>query len=537
MEIQVRPLSGHPLVEQYLAQDARVLEFFSGSPFDPEAYFDRATEVAARFTKEQRLAMAEAVRPLSGEASARLDAIRSGNGFFVTTGQQPGLFGGPLYTVHKALSAVALAANLERVLEAPVLALFWVASDDHDWAEANHAHVLDTGNTLRRLALEGEAAPPRSMGRRPLDDTVESALDELAQALPPSDFVPVLLERLQRAYSPGETVAAAFTETLAALLDGLSVGLVDGQSPVIRRLALPVVREEVADPEASEAALRGTTDALEAAGYGTQVPILPGASNVFHEDEEGGRERLVRSGGGWTLRSSGRTLSAGDVERYLEEEPERFSANVVLRPVVESAVFPTLAYVAGPGEIRYLAQTGGLFERHGVPMPLVYPRWSVTLVESKVAKVLAKFGLETDAFRRPVHEVIAERVRDDVPETVTEELARLRARIGEGYEALLEAAREVDPTLKGPINGARNEAFRGLGEVEKKIRHHVKLAGEVELDQIEKAAVNLAPLGKPQERVLNVHQYLARYGAELIPSILEGIAAETHVTAPPRATL
>jgi bacillithiol synthase len=531
MEIQVQPLSGHPLVDDYLAQDPRILDFFPGSPFDPEAYAARKEAIAGRFDDEHRRAMAEAVRPLSREAADRLDAVRAGDGFFVTTGQQPGLFGGPLYSIYKALSAIALAAALEKVVDAPVLPLFWVASDDHDWAEANHVHLLDTGNSLVRLTLEGGAEPPRSMGRRRLGGTVESTLNELSQALPPSEFAPILLERLRRAWSPDRTVAAAFMETLAGLLDGLPVGLVDGQSPVVRRLALPVVRAELSDPEASEAALRGRTEALETAGYGVQVPILEGASNVFLEDDEGGRERLIRSGDGWLLRSSGRPLGAGEVEGMLAREPDRFSANVVLRPVVESAVFPTLAYVGGPGEIRYLAQTAGLFERHGVPMPVVYPRWSVTLVESKVGKVLEKFGLEASAFHRPVAELIAERVREEVPEEVTEEVSRLRSRIGEGYAALLDAARVVDATLKGPINGARNEAFRGLAEVEKKIRHHVKLAGEVELEQIEKAAVNLAPLGKPQERVLNVHQYLARYGDELIPSILDRISAETHRTA------
>jgi bacillithiol biosynthesis cysteine-adding enzyme BshC len=259
---------------------------------------------------------------------------------------------------------------------------------------------------------------------------------------------------------------------------------------------------------------------LDAAGYEVQVPILPGASNVFHEDGEHGRERLVREDGAWVLRASKRRLADDELAALLDREPERFSANVVLRPVVESAVFPTLAYVAGPGEVRYLAQTGGLFAAHGVGMPLVYPRLSVTLVEAKVRKVLDKFGLDVDAFARPVHELVAEAVREDVPESVEGAVAKVKQSLGEGYQALFEAAREVDPTLKGPIFHARNEGFKALSEVEKKIRHHVKLKQETELEQLEKAAVNLAPGGAPQERVLNVHQYVARYGAELLAALL-----------------
>ena len=154
-------------------------------------------------------------------------------------------------------------------------------------------------------------------------------------------------------------------------------------------------------------------------------------------------------------------------------------------------------------------------------MPLVVPRLSVTLVEGKVGKVLEKFGLDVEDFGRPVQEVVAGVVREEVPEAVAAAVGRLRGSVQEGYEALHEVAKEIDPTLKAPIFQARGEAFKGVAEVEKKIRQHLKARNETELEQVEKAAVNLAPLGKPQERVLNVHQYLARYGHGLLNTILE----------------
>jgi bacillithiol synthase len=537
MQIHVHRLGGDRLVDDYLAGEDRILRFFAGSPYDGDAYLARAESLDARFGGPHRSAMVEAVHPLGPEAATKLESIAAGNGYFVTTGQQPGLFGGPLYTVHKALSAVVLARRLEGILDAPVLPIFWIASDDHDWAEANHAHLLDPSNRLRRLALLGDPDPPRSMGRRQLGSSADPALDELAQALPASDFTASVLERIRGAYSPRETVASAFGKTLTALFEGLPLGLVDGQDPVVRTLGAEVLGQELENGPAHEAALRERTDRLEAAGYTAQVVILPGASNVFHEDDEHGRERLLHEDGDWVLRASGRRLGGRELRQLWSEEPERFSPNVVLRPVVESAVFPTLAYVAGPGEVRYFAQTGGLFERHGLSMPLVFPRLSVTLLESKVVKVMEKFGLGLAEFRQPVHELITAVVREDVPEPVRSALSALRARIGEGYQAVFEAARAVDPTLKGPIFHARNEAFMGLGEVEKKVRQHVKLKRETDLEQIEKAAANLAPLGKPQERVLNVHQYLARYGDELIPAILEAVENELAVAGRKRAPL
>jgi bacillithiol biosynthesis cysteine-adding enzyme BshC len=282
-----------------------------------------------------------------------------------------------------------------------------------------------------------------------------------------------------------------------------------------------VLRKELQNTAAHERALASQTERLAGAGYEAQVPILPGAANVFFENDDG-RERLVREDGAWRLRASRRTLTDDELWELFDASPEAFSPNVVLRPVVESAVFPTLAYVGGPGEVRYLAQTGCLFEAHGVGMPVVFPRLSVTLVEGKVEKVLDKFGLgESDFLARPVHEVISSVVRDDVPEPVQTAVGDLRKAIQEGYQALFDAAKPIDPTLKGPIFHARNEGFKAVADVEKKIRHHIKLKEETELEQIEKAAANLVPDGKPQERVLNVFQYLARYGDAIIPAILD----------------
>lgn len=521
MEIRVRAVKGNRLVEDYVRGEAGLAPFFAGHPFDARAYHRKADEVRGRFGADALADMAKAVRPLGEEASGKLDRIAAGDGFFVTTGQQPGLFGGPMYTVHKTLSAIALARRLENLLEVPVLPLFWVASDDHDWAEASRTSVLDTDNTLRTVSLGEAPDPPRSMGRTPLAGAAETALDELAEALPSSEFTPAIMDRLRAAYGRG-TVADAFTATMEAMFQGLPLAVVDAQDTAVRRLGEPILRRELEAAEAHEGALRRQTERLGASGYGAQVPILPGATNVFHEDDEHGRERVLREDGSWVLRASKRVLSDTDLWSLFEDTPERFSANVVLRPVVETAVFPTLAYVAGPGEVRYLAQTGCLFAAHEVGMPMVYPRLGVTLVEGKVRKVLDKFGLEEgDLVGRPVHEVIAGVVHDDVPEPVQAALADLRQAVQERYQAVYEAAEAVDPTLKGPIFGARNEGFKAISEVEKKIRQHVKLKEETELEQIEKAAANLAPQGKPQERVLNVHQYLSRYGDGLIPAILE----------------
>lgn len=520
LEIRIEGVSGPQLVSDYLAGREALAPFFAGFPWDPEAYRRKAEEVEGRFDRSARARMAEAIRPASPRAAERLARLVDEGGVLVTTGQQAGLFGGPLFTVHKALSAVRLAEALEGVLGRPALPLFWVASDDHDWDEVRRTAVLDVDNRLRRLELPASpdgASPP--MSRRPLGEDVEPTLAQLRGALPDTDFSGELLEALRRAYRPERTVAAAFADLLVDLLAPFDVLLVDSAHPRVKELAVPVLLRELEGSEAHEERLRRQTERLRAAGYHAQVPILPGATNVFLDEEEGGRERLIREDGRLVLRRSGRPRAAGDVLARVEREPERFSPNVLLRPVVETAIFPTVAYVAGPGELSYFAQIGCLFRDHGFQPPLVFPRFSVTLIEGKVRKVLDKFDLPPEELAHPMHEVAGRILRDDLPEPVREAVGGLRRSIGEGYGRLESAARGIDPTLKGPIGSARGAAFHELEQVERKIVHHLKVRREVELEQLEKAAANLFPEGQPQERILNPFQYLVRYGRGLLAEV------------------
>jgi len=188
------------------------------------------------------------------------------------------------------------------------------------------------------------------------------------------------------------------------------------------------------------------------------------------------------------------------------------SPNVLLRPVVESAVFPTLSYVAGPGETAYYAQLADYFDAFGIGMPVIHPRFGATAVESKIRKVLDKFELDIQDLGRPFHEISSELAREEIPESVRRAIATLRGAIGKGVGELQAAVREVDPTLKGPVQHVRSQGFAALEDLERKIVHAMKRENEIALAQLQKAQLHLFPEGKPQERVLNPFYYLVRYG-------------------------
>jgi bacillithiol biosynthesis cysteine-adding enzyme BshC len=538
LEVRTEPLAGSAIVRDLLAGDARLSGFYAGHPLDPAAYARKLDEVGARLAVADRRAVAGAVRATTAAAAARWERIVRGDGVVVTTGQQAGLFGGPLYTIYKTLSAIRLAETLETALGIPVAPLFWVASDDHDWTEVDHTHVLDARNELHRIALGADPeAPPVPMSARMLGTEVEAAVAALAALLPTSEFAPAILDLVRSAYQPGRSMAAAFGALLAGLFSGFDLLLVDPSHPAVKRAASPVLERELTHAVAHTRLLAAQSERLRAAGYEPQVPISDDASNVFLHDAHG-RERLVREAGSWLLRRTKRALADAELHALLAAEPERFSPNVLLRPVVESAIFPTICYVGGPSEVAYFAQIGCLCRAHGLEPPIVFPRFSVTLIEAKVRKVLDKFSMDAVEFRRPFHELATQRVRDEMPAAVTGPLERVRRALRGEYDALRDAAAAIDPTLRKWIEGVRNAALAESESAEKKVASHLKKKSEVELEQLRKAASNLFPESSPQERLLNVLPYIARYGSGLLPDVAramqvqlipDGVAAWTGV--------
>jgi bacillithiol biosynthesis cysteine-adding enzyme BshC len=525
LRVHVEPLPGPRLVHDYYDAAPALAPFFAGSPWDVTSWQRVADDVSAYFDAERRQAMRHAIRAGNDAARSKLDRIANGQGFFVQTGQQAGLFGGPLYTVHKILTAIRLAQQLEARLSVPVAPLFWIAADDHDFAEVNHAYVLTPDHELKRLELRDDGGVPASMQRRQLGAQIEQVLAELRTLLPPAESADQLHALLHSAYRPENSLADAFNALIAFLFDRFELLITSSAQPVLKQLAVPLLRFELTNAEAHEDAVNGQTQKLVSLGYHEQVPVRSDAANVSYEDAHG-RDRLMRLGTDWELSRSKLRFSNQEITELLQQEPLRFSANVLLRPVIASAVFPTLAYVGGPAEISYFAQIGCLFEAHGVPMPLVVPRASVEVVEYKVQKVLDKFHLQTSDVRTPFDRLVTRVVRAELPPEISETIAWLRDALSEGYARLVQAATHIDPTLQGPLESARNASHKTLVDMDRKIVRHLKRRNAVELEQLKRAASSLYPNGEPQERVISVVTYYARYG----PAILDAIAQRIEFT-------
>lgn len=462
-------------------------------------------------------ALGEAVYPGSRAAARRL--VEPG-ALAVTTGQQPGLFTGPLYTVHKALSARALAVVLERRWRRPVVPVFWVAGDDHDYAEGSRAAWLSTAGELVSVDLPPRAAgaPLTPMYREPVPPEAADLLARLEDTTPPGDARDEVLAWLRRHYRPGVSLAAAFGEALAELLAPLGVVCLDGASPALKRRAWPLLRSALAAREELDTLLGARAGELVRRGADPGVKVGDGATLVMLE-AAAGRDRLLPDGAGYVTRRSGERFTAADLERIAEQEPERLSANVLLRPVVESTVLPTAAYLAGPGELRYLQLAQALYPPLGAHPQRPVPRWSGVLVEPRVTRTLDKLGLTLEEVLREGPSVHLRLARDAVPPAFESAAGALRAGIESGYQRLVDEIAGIDPTLERPARSAMGHALGGVGELEKRVLQAVRRKQTEVQGQVDRVLAALTPGGEPQERVLGLPGFAARYGLELVTEL------------------
>lgn len=520
LAIRVASLPGPKLVRDYLSGESSALAFFRGSPLSLETYREALPELQSQFGRAERERAAAALRPTSPLAAERLARFVEEGGAVVTTGQQTGLFTGPLYTIHKILGAVTLAEALERELRILVLPVFWSASEDHDWAEVNHAWMFGPRENLRRIGLADGEARAVPMSNRLLGSGIESVEENLSHLLGGYQFAPDYLRLVEGAYQPGRSVSGAFRDVVEALFEPFHLLTTDAADPALKRESASVMRRALAGAAEHEAVLRVASQRLQQEGYHAQVNLVPGAANLFLHTEAG-RERLHRSAQGWRTRVSRRIFSDEEVNALISKAPGRVSPNVFLRPVVERAVFPVLAYVAGPGEISYFAQIHDLYSCFGISPPIVFPRPSVTLAPSELEAALADLGFNVSDLTAPESELSTQLARRLVPAAVFEAVEMLRSSTVGGYRALLGTVPDPDGSVERALGRLRNRALRDLREAERSVVHHTKEQEAARMQLLARARAVLRPRGEPQERVLNILPFLARYG----PTLLDGIAS------------
>jgi len=420
----------------------------------------------------------------------------------VITGQQTGLFTGGHYTVLKAITVIKLASALTEAGVAAV-PIFWIASEDHDYQEIEWASVLDRDSAVQQLRVDLSNADSRPSGWLALRDDVSEAITKCLASLPDSEFRPAVADLLAKSYQPGLSPADAFGRMMARLFDGSGMIFVNPLDNELRKLVTPTLHQVVRQNSEIRTAVLARSRALSKAGYHEQVKIDENFTGFFAYRDK-----------------SRQPLRPEELSTDLSLSP-----NVLVRPAMQDALFPTAAYVGGPAEVAYFAQAAAVYEALKRPVPPVVPRISATILEPRVSRAMRKYGIEfPDVFRG--RDVILRKAVASVQGV--EAFDRARDHITAELESLRPALTAVDATLDGALDTSRQKIMHQVEALRTKFVNAEARRNETLERHLETIANSLFPEKKLQERVLNVTSFLGRYGLGFISRLQESLSLDSR---------
>lgn len=486
----------------------RVARFYPHPEHDLDSYRAAAAEVD--LPDDRRAALVEALRELNGP-SASLEKLSRPGTVAVVTGQQVGLFSGPSYTVYKALTAAKIAASLSEN-GVPAVPVFWLATEDHDFAEVNHAYVFDTQHRPKRLEMV------RPDGSQPVGDVALASppLEELRTALAGLPFGDEVVRLTEEAYHPGATMGSAFHDLLQRILGKFGILCVDPMARPFRELAAPALRTALDLAPDLTADLLERNRELVDAGYHAQVHVEPNTSLVFLL-ENGKRLALRRQERDYL--QAGRRFSTAE----LTERAASLSPNALLRPVVQDSMLPTVAYVGGPAEIAYLAQSAVLYRRILGRQPVAVPRAGFTVLDSRSSKQLDRYGLKLQDFfagEVGLREGIAAKL---IPPAVVATMRDSRAAVDATVARLQRELSSFDPTLGSALDRSARKVRYQFEKMERKVGREV-LARNARANAHAASLYGLIfPEKHLQERLYSFLPFLAKHGFDLVDRVYESI--------------
>ncbi len=514
------------LASDYAFDYHHVAPFFAGNPAAPEAW-TAAVARAQRYPRDREAlaAVIDAQQRQWGAPAAAQDAARrlaDPTSVAVVTGQQAGLFGGPQFTLLKALTTIKAARQASAAYGVPVVPIFWIDAEDHDWPEVRSCAVFDAELARRVVTLRDlDGAGERPVARLILDAGITEAIASLVDVLPPTEFTGPLLEDLRASYEPGVGMADAFGGWLGRVLGPHGLVVYNSADPATKPLVRDLFAHEIHHGDAVQLAAEAG-EALRAAGYHAQVTPHDGGLALFHLD--GGRKSIRRDGTAFLVGDTRRTRE--DLLAEVREHPGHFSPSVLLRPLVQDALFPTIAYVAGPNELAYLGQLRDVYVHFGVPMPLMLQRASVTLVDANARRFLDRTGLPFSALRRQDEAALNQVLEAQLPPGIERALEDIVQLVEERMQGLAAAVPQIDPTLEGATRSTLGKMQHELRTLHGKIIHAAKRRDDTLRRQFRHAQGLAFPGGHPQEREIGFVFFLNRYGPALIDRLLEELPIE-----------
>ena len=509
------------------------LDFIAGADNARRFYLcDDPAKVAAalderRFPREQMAAILEKQNRIYGASEKTFDNIarlKDPSAVCVFSGQQAGLFSGPFLVVLKALAIAKAAALYEKQLKRPVIPIFWIAGDDHDFDEANHTYVL--GREGEPVLVSYQAKPDLELPTSQIPFSDEAELHRVKQhlkdTLGTTDFTGELYDLVERSYTIEDNFVTSFGKFMSALTRESGVVFFSPGDEEAKKLAAPLFEAILDKQDELHDTLTGTNDAIEKAGYHIQVEKKDNSSHLFYNLE--GRKPIMREDGGFQV--GDRLFSKEELSECLQKCPERFSPDVITRPVLQSFLFPVVSQKGGPAEIAYLAQINPLFGLLGTVPPCHVGRASATLLEKRFEKIMDDHQIEFGELTGDIEQVINRVMLASFPHDLEEKFIKLRHDVRTNFTSFTEDSLRFDPSLAKFAEQIMGKVDFNLNAFEGKVFSSHKKKSQQTRDRIYRLGHGVFTNRGLHERSLNITYFLAKYGMGLIDYIYETLDSE-----------
>lgn len=533
--LRVRALSFERIPQQtklfldYLRDPLALRRFYPNAVRFHHELAARAPEVVAAH-RTDRAVLCDALAEMNtawgagAETLSNIARLREAETVAVVSGQQAGLFTGPLYTIYKALSAVKLAGCLTQ-RGTPAVPVFWIATEDHDFAEVAGAEFIGCDCRLAQVtasnAMHSEGSP---VGLVTLDDSITETVERLLDVLPRTEFTPEIETLVRESWRPGRGFAAAFASMLLKLLGKHGLILLDPLDARLKGLAAPLYAEAARNAPVIADALVARSRELEEAGYHAQVMATTDSFPLFLHTLDGARHAVTRTERGtYRTKESPEEYSAAQLAEWALREPTRFSPNVTLRAVVQDYLLPTVAYFGGAAEIAYFAQTAEVYRLLERPATPILPRASLTIVESRTGRTLERYQLELEDLFAGLESVLARVVEEHLGAETAQSFEHTEETINHELDGLRERLKEIDPTLADALETGRRKINYQLNGLRTRFHRAHMNRDRAAHRQIERAFSCLYPEKTLQERRLNITSLVARHGRYVVDWIYDAI--------------
>ena len=531
MNVMQQPIpNGQPLAEALIHKYETVAHLYNHNAFDAASWTRRMewldnTEHLRINRKELVGCLAQFNQKYNNHEAvhASLSLLEQSGTLAISGGQQSGLFTGPLLVIYKAMSIIKAAQYGSELLKRPVVPVFWIAGEDHDWDEVNHTYVLSSDLQINRIRLTRDDQHRSPVSEVNITEEMwNSSLTELESLLAGSEFKERLLTELRQLCLESDTLTTAFAKLLGKWFGKYGLILLDSADEKLRKLETPVFDAIIEKNDELEQAYLATANEVAQLGIAAQADVVEGGANLFYIH---GKERLLlfKQEGRFTDRKQQVSFTKDELLTELHQHPERFSNNVLTRPLMQDSLLPVLGTVLGGGEIAYWGLTGKAFQILGLQMPILLPRMSFTVIEGTLHKHMDKYDLKWDDIISP--DKFADKRKTWLSEQdqwhVEEQFVNVKANFTQMYEPLIEQLGQIQAGLLKLGNANKDKIIDQIEYLQNRAMDALARSNEAGMRHFDRIEYSLYPQHKPQERVYNVFYYLNRYGEGWIDQLME----------------